>query len=172
MEVATLPPAAPVFARVSERWIVAAVIDARRGTAPPHVTRQRPIPLAVVEYELIDVADVAQPEPVGDEVVERVEVHVGEELAGLVAQRQAPTSLGGGEQVVAGEVALDLFLFRRGLGRGTRRAAPALRWASRARLVRPALRVGQSRARSLARSAALFDAPALRRRSPESRRQT
>ncbi len=52
-----------------------------------------------------------------------------------------------------------------------RRAAPALRWASRARLLRPALRVGEAAARSLARSAALFDAPALREEQPESRRQ-
>ena len=50
-------------------------------------------------------------------------------------------------------------------------AAPALRWASRARLLRPALRVSQSRARGLARSAALFDAPAILRRTPESRRR-
>ena len=61
-------------------------------------------PLVVGEdQEVIDVTDVAQPEPVGDEVVERVEVDVGEELAGLVAQRQAPAPLGGREQVVAGE---------------------------------------------------------------------
>ena len=48
-------------------------------------------PLVVGEdQEVIDVADVAQPQPVGDEVIERIEVDVGEELAGLVAQRQAP----------------------------------------------------------------------------------
>jgi tRNA nucleotidyltransferase (CCA-adding enzyme) len=52
-----------------------------------------------------------------------------------------------------------------------RRAAPALRWASRARLLGPALRVGRLQARRLGRAAALFDAPALRRRSPESRRR-
>jgi tRNA nucleotidyltransferase (CCA-adding enzyme) len=52
-----------------------------------------------------------------------------------------------------------------------RRAAPALRWASRVHLLRPALRVGEAAARSLARSAALFDAPALRAREPESRRR-
>ena len=61
-------------------------------------------PLVVGEdQEVIDVADVAQPESVGDEVVERVEVDVGEELAGLVAERQAPAPFGGSEQVVAGK---------------------------------------------------------------------
>ncbi len=61
-------------------------------------------PLVVGEdQEVINVADVAQPETVGDEVIERIEVDVGEELARLVAQRQTPTPLGGGEQVVAGE---------------------------------------------------------------------
>ncbi len=52
-----------------------------------------------------------------------------------------------------------------------RRAAHALRWASRARLLGPALRVRQSQAGSLARSAALFDAPSIRRRDPASRRR-
>ena len=48
-------------------------------------------PLVVGEdQEVIDVADVAQSQPVADEVIERVEVDVGEELARLVAQRQAP----------------------------------------------------------------------------------
>ncbi len=51
------------------------------------------------------------------------------------------------------------------------RAAPALRWASRAGLLGPALRVGQSQAGSLARSAALFDAPSIRRSEPVSRRR-
>ena len=51
------------------------------------------------------------------------------------------------------------------------RAAPALRWASRARLLRPALGIGEAQARSLARAAALFDAPSLARRTPESRRR-
>ena len=51
------------------------------------------------------------------------------------------------------------------------RVAPALRWASRARLLGPALRVRQSQAGSLARSAALFDAPSIRRREPASRRR-
>ncbi len=65
-------------------------------------------PLVVGEdEEIIDVADVAQPEPVGDEVVERVEVDVGEELAGLVAQREATPTLDGREQVVAGEPGED-----------------------------------------------------------------
>jgi len=39
----------------------------------------------------------------GSEVVERVEVDVGEELAGLVADRPTAPSLGGREQVVAEE---------------------------------------------------------------------
>jgi tRNA nucleotidyltransferase (CCA-adding enzyme) len=52
-----------------------------------------------------------------------------------------------------------------------RLAAPALRWASRARLLGPALRVGESQAGTLARSAALFDAPSIRRREPASRRR-
>ena len=39
--------------------------------------------------EVVDVAHVAEPQTVGDEVVERVEVNVGEELAGLVSQGQA-----------------------------------------------------------------------------------
>ena len=61
-------------------------------------------PLVVGEdQEVVDVADIAQPQPVGDEVVQRVEVDIGEELAGLVAQRQSPAPLGGREQVVAGE---------------------------------------------------------------------
>lgn len=52
-----------------------------------------------------------------------------------------------------------------------RSAAPALRWAFRAGLLGPALGIGPAQARSLARSAGLFDAPALRRRKPESRRR-
>lgn len=52
-----------------------------------------------------------------------------------------------------------------------RRAAPALLWASRANLLRPALGISQTQARRLARSALLFDAPALQRREPESRRR-
>src|SRR5271157_3658787 len=55
------------------------------------------------DQEVIDVADVAQSEAVGDKVIERVEVDVGEELARLVAQRQTPTPLDGCEQVVARE---------------------------------------------------------------------
>ncbi len=51
------------------------------------------------------------------------------------------------------------------------RTAPALRWASRAGVLGPALRIGQTQARDLARSAALFDVPPLRRRDPESRRR-
>ncbi len=48
-------------------------------------------PLVVGEdEEVIDVADVAQPEMVGDEVVERVEVDVGEKLASLVARQRGP----------------------------------------------------------------------------------
>ena len=61
-------------------------------------------PLVIGKDEkVINVADVTQPEMVSDEMIKRVEVDVGEELAGLVAQRQTPTPLGGGEQVVAGE---------------------------------------------------------------------
>src|SRR5437762_1551809 len=40
---------------------------------------------------------------VGDEVIEGVEIDVGEKLASLIAQRQTPTPLGRGEQVVAGK---------------------------------------------------------------------
>ena len=48
-------------------------------------------PLIVGEdQEVIDVTDVAQPKAVADEVIERIEVDVGEELARLVAQRQTP----------------------------------------------------------------------------------
>jgi len=53
-------------------------------------------PLVVGEdQEVIDVADVTQPEMVGDEVIEGVEIDVGEKLAGLIAQRQTPTPLDG-----------------------------------------------------------------------------
>ncbi len=51
--------------------------------------------LVVGEHqEIIDVADVAlDPQAVLDEVIERVEVDVGEELAGLVADGDAPPPL-------------------------------------------------------------------------------
>ncbi len=51
------------------------------------------------------------------------------------------------------------------------RAAPALRWASRAGVLVPGLRITRSRAGSLARSAAFFDAPSVRRGQPASRRR-
>jgi hypothetical protein len=61
-------------------------------------------PLVVGEdQEVIDVTDVAHPEPVGHIMIERIEVDVGEELARLVAQRQPSAPLDGSEQVVAGE---------------------------------------------------------------------
>ena len=61
-------------------------------------------PLVVGEdQEVIDVPDVAQSQAVADEMIERVELDVGEELARLVAKRQTPAPLDGGEQVVAGE---------------------------------------------------------------------
>ena len=51
-------------------------------------------PLFVGEdQEIIDVADVAQSQPVGDKVIERVEVDIGEELARLVAERQPPVAV-------------------------------------------------------------------------------
>ena len=75
----------------------------------PHVGQ---VPLVVGEHqEIIDVADVAlDPQPVLDEVIERVEVDVGEELAGLVADGDAPPPFAGREQVVAGKPVQDLFL--------------------------------------------------------------
>src|SRR5262249_42883856 len=62
-------------------------------------------PLLVVgeDEKVIDVADVAQSQALGDEVVQGIEVDVGEELAGLVAQRQSSPPLRRREQVVAGE---------------------------------------------------------------------
>src|SRR5262249_10233144 len=52
---------------------------------------------------VINVADVTQPEMLGDEVIERVEVNLGEDLAGLVARGRTSPPFGGREQVVAGE---------------------------------------------------------------------
>ncbi len=53
-------------------------------------------PLVVGKNEkIINVADIAQPETFGDEVIERIEVDVCEELARLVAQRQTPAPLRG-----------------------------------------------------------------------------
>ena len=68
--------------------------------------------LVVGEHQkVIDVADVAlDPQPVLDEVIERVEVDVGEELAGLVADGDASPPFAGREQVVAGEIVQDFFL--------------------------------------------------------------
>jgi hypothetical protein len=61
--------------------------------------------------KIIDVADVAlDTQPLLDEVVERVQVDVGEELTRLVADGEAPPPLTGREQIVAGKVDLDLFL--------------------------------------------------------------
>ena len=70
------------------------------------------VPLVVGEHQkIIDVADIAlDPQPVLDEVIERVEVDVGEELAGLVADGDAPPPFAGREQVVAGELVQDFFL--------------------------------------------------------------
>jgi len=61
--------------------------------------------LFVGEHQkVIDVADVAlDPQPVLDEVIEGIEVDVGEELARLVTDGDAPTRFAGCEQVVAND---------------------------------------------------------------------
>lgn len=69
--------------------------------------------LVVVEQdEVVDVAEV-QPRPkfAQYEVIQRIQVHVGEELRRLVADREAAPPCERREQVVAGEVGGRVFLF-------------------------------------------------------------
>jgi hypothetical protein len=53
--------------------------------------------------KVINIPNVTQPKPVGDEVVEGIEIDIGKELTGLIAQWQTPTALDRCEKVVARE---------------------------------------------------------------------
>jgi hypothetical protein len=60
---------------------------------------------------IINVTDVAlDAQAVLDKVIERVEVDVGEELAGLIADGDAASPLAGRKKVVAGEARQEFFL--------------------------------------------------------------
>ena len=66
------------------------------------------IRIVVEEGEVVHVAHVPlRPQHLLAEVIEAVEVEVGKELAGEVADGQAAPPFEGGEQVVAGEVEVD-----------------------------------------------------------------
>ena len=66
------------------------------------------IRIVVEEGEVVHVAHVPLgPQHLLAEVVEAIEVEVGEELAGEVANGQAAPPLEGGEEVVAGEMEVD-----------------------------------------------------------------
>ena len=89
----------------------------QREPAPGEVHADAPAPLrqhrgAVMEQgEVVHVAQVPQrAQDFLHEVVQAVEVDVGEELAGQVADGQPPAALEGGEQVVAGVVEMHRLL--------------------------------------------------------------
>ena len=73
----------------------------------------RQLPLVVREQQkIIDIAHIAlEPQSLFDEVIERIEIHVGEELTGLVADGDASASFAVCEQIIAGKVMLDFFLW-------------------------------------------------------------
>ncbi len=68
--------------------------------------------LVVAEQgEVIDVAEIARHAQLFfDEVIERVQQHVGKELAGLIANGQSASAFTGSQQVIAGEPAIDRLL--------------------------------------------------------------
>jgi len=60
--------------------------------------------VVVEQGKIVDIAHVGRTEHLGHEVVEPVEVEVGEELAGQIADRKATAPLVGREEIVAGIV--------------------------------------------------------------------
>ena len=62
------------------------------------------------EHEVIHVAQIGCPQYFGHEVIETIEIKVGEELASQVADRQTATAPEGCKEVVAVEVEIDRLL--------------------------------------------------------------
>jgi hypothetical protein len=93
-----------LFARKDHALVLVDLKAQRRQESLDFQAHLMQPPLVVGEdQEVINVADVTQPEPVGHIMIEWIEVDVGEELARLVAQRQALAALDGREQVISGE---------------------------------------------------------------------
>ena len=75
---------------------------------PPPFGQHRGI--VVEQREIVDVAHIGGAQDLGDEMIEAVEVEVGEELARQIADRQTAAALERREQVVAVEIEIDGFL--------------------------------------------------------------
>src|SRR5271166_5634484 len=79
----------------------------RKSAAWQRTSARNALSSAKTSKQVVAVAGLAAgPEPVREEVIQRVEIDVGEELAGLVADGQAAAALAGAEQVGASEPAL------------------------------------------------------------------
>jgi len=60
-------------------------------------------------HKIVYITDIATTvQRLFDKVVERVEIEIGEELAGLVAERQSASPFGGREEVIAGKIVLNV----------------------------------------------------------------
>jgi hypothetical protein len=66
--------------------------------------------VVVKQRKVVDITQIGRAQHFGDEMIEAIEVEVGEKLAGQVADRQAAPPLVGREQVVAVIVKLDRLL--------------------------------------------------------------
>lgn len=66
--------------------------------------------IVMEQREIIDVAQIRRAQHFRDEMVASVEIEIGEDLAGEVADREAAPPLEGREQVLAGEMQIDRLL--------------------------------------------------------------
>ena len=120
----------------------AAAFEEAGDAVPP---LHEPLGVVVEEREVVHIAQVAlRPQDLLAEVVEAVEMDVGEELAGQVADGQAPPALEGCEQVVAGVVQVHRLLW--GLEPSTMRSASARVRGQAMRRRRSRLRISWSTA--------------------------
>lgn len=66
---------------------------------------------AAEKDEIIDVPGIlARFQLAADEMIQGIEIDIGEELRGLIAERQAATALKGSKQMVAGKIPINWFL--------------------------------------------------------------
>ena len=71
--------------------------------------------IVMIQRKVINISDIGRGQHPGHEMVERVEIEIGEELAGEIADRQTTPPLIGREQIIARKMEIDRLLLVRAI---------------------------------------------------------